>query len=103
MIEARFTTPIYVQASTTIFGGGTTWADRAGVNMGYLRTLSMRERASQDKPTQVSTHRAAMTCAVVPVYGQRLRIGAKYYMVKGVDPHALSGSSFQTVDCEVVT
>jgi len=103
MIDARFKTAIYVQTATVAFGGGTTWADVAGNNLGYIRVLSQRERASLDKPTLFSTHRAVMTRTVVPVYGQRLRIGSSYYMVKGVDQHELSGTGFQTVDCEVVT
>jgi hypothetical protein len=101
-IDARFTTPIYVQIGTIAFGGAMTWADRAGNNLGYIRVLSQRERASVDKPTLFATHRAVMTCAVVPVYGQRLSIGTAYYMVKGVDAHNLSGGAFQSVDCEVV-
>jgi hypothetical protein len=101
-IDSRFDTYIYVQIGTPAFGGATTWADRAGVNLGYIRTLGARERVSTDKPTLFSTHRAVMTKSVVPVYGQRLRIGTRYYTVKLVDEHTLSGRSFLTVDCEVV-
>lgn len=102
MIDARFKDTIYVQAPTIGWDGATTWADRAGSNKGYIRTLSMRERASVDKPSLYSTHRAVMTCTVIPVYGERLRIRTSYYAVKGVDPQALSGQGFQTVDCEVI-
>jgi hypothetical protein len=103
MIDGRFNTPIFVQTPTSSWGGATTWSDRAGQNLGYLRVLSQRERASTDKPTLFSTHRAVMTCSVVPIYGERLRIGSSYYIVKGIDAHELSGGNFQTVDCEVVT
>jgi hypothetical protein len=44
-----------------------------------------------------------MTCDVIPIYGERLRIGTGLYMVKGVDAHGLSGGGFQTADVEVVT
>jgi len=101
-IEARFKDTIYVQTGTVIFGGGTTWADDAGSNKGYIRLLNARERVSIDKPTLFATHRAVMTRTIVPVYGQRLRLGTDYYMVKGVDQHGLSGTQFQTIDCEVV-
>lgn len=106
MIDARFTTAIYVQIGTTVFGGGTTWADRAGHNMGYVRTLNYKESVAVDKAVLVKSRKAVMTTAVVPVYGQRLRAVedgvSKYYMVKNVDPQKLSGGGFQTVDCEVV-
>jgi len=101
-IESRFKDTIYVQAGTVAYGGAVTWADETGYNKGYIRVLSARERVSIDKPTLFATHRAVMTRTIEPVYGQRLRIGANYYMVKGVDQHELSGTFFQTVDCEVV-
>lgn len=103
MIDARFKDTIYVQTPTPGWDGATTWADRSGSNLGYIRTLSMRERASVDKPSLYSTHRVAMTREVIPIYGERLKIGTSYYIVKGVDQHELSGASFQTSDVEVVT
>lgn len=102
-IEKYFTKTIYIQESTGGFGGSTTWADKDGSNKGYIRVLSQRERASVDKPTLFSTHRVAMTTTVSVKYGNRIRIGTDYYMVKGVNPQQLSGGDFVTVDCEVVT
>lgn len=103
MIASWFTETIYVQHGTKAWDGSMTWADRAGSNKGYIRVLSQRERASIDKPSLFSTHRVAMTREVIPIYGERLRIGTSYYIVKGVDQHGLSGTSFQTADVEVVT
>lgn len=102
MIASWFTETVYVQHGTKSWDGSMTWADRAGSNKGYIRVLSQRERASIDKPSLFSTHRVAMTREVIPIYGERLRIGTSYYIVKGVDQHSLSGTGFQTVDCEVV-
>lgn len=101
-IDRLFDTAIYVQSNTPGWDGSDVWADRAGYNRGYIRVLSQRERASIDKPTLFSTHRAVMTRSVIAVYGQRLRIATSYYIIKGVDQHELSGKKFQTVDCEVV-
>lgn len=106
MISRLFTSTIYVQAATTSFGGATTWADVTGSNKGYIRTLSDRERGGEEQSKLFSTHRAVMTMTIVPTYGQRLRFvedgTTKYYMVKGVNLHKLSGGTFQIVDCEAV-
>lgn len=101
-IESRFDKIIYVQTGTVVFGGATTYASAAATNKGYIRILSQRERASIDKPTLFCTHRVAMTCNIVPVYGQFLLIDSIRYKVKGVNPQKLSGGTFQTVDCELV-
>ena len=103
MIQAWFTETIYVQHCTKAWDGAETWADRPGSNKGYIRVLSQRERASVDKPSLFSTHRVAMTGTVIPIYGERLRIGSGLYIAKGVDAHGLSGGGFQTADVEVVT
>jgi hypothetical protein len=102
-IDSRFTDAVYVQDATEGWDGTKTYSELEGHNMGYARVLSQRERASVDKPALFSTHRIAMTCDIIPKYGDRLRIGTALYDVKGVDPHGLSGGGFQTVDCEVVT
>jgi len=106
-IAKWFTTEIYIQNMTTAFGGAATYTSVSGYNMGYIRVLSQRERASIDKPTLFSTHRVAMTKDITPVYGQFLLIGSTRYKVKGVNPQALSSFSsmatdLQTVDCEIV-
>jgi hypothetical protein len=102
-IEKYFTQTIYIQEETTGFGGAKTWEDKDGSNKGYIRVLSQNERASVDKPTLFSTHRVVMTKTVSAAYGNRIRIGTSYYMVKGPNPQLLSGGNFVTVDCEVVT
>jgi len=107
-IDTHYNATIYVQTNTPTWDGTASWADRSGSNRGYVRVLSSRERASVDKPTLFSTHRAAMTCAVVPLYGERLRVvpdsgtAPEYYDVKLVNPSRLSGGAVQLVDCEVV-
>jgi hypothetical protein len=107
MINNKYNATIYVQASSTAFGGAITWTTQAGSNRGYVRVLGSRERVSSDKPTLFSTHRAAMDCIVIPLYGNRLMVvgddgTTAYYIVKLVNPQKLSGGGFQTVDCEVV-
>lgn len=101
MIQRLLTDTIYVQHNTPGWDGSESWADR-GSCKGYIRTLSSRERPSGDKPTQFVTHRIVLDVTTVPVYGERLRKGTEYYSVKLVNPHKLSGGTFQIVDCEVV-
>lgn len=102
-IDSQFTDTIQVQTGTVALGGATTYANRGALNKGYIRVLGSRERASVDKPTLFATHRAVMTRATVPAYGEFLLINGTRYKVKLVDQHSLSGGGFQTVDCEVVT
>lgn len=102
MIQRLFTSTIYVQSPTPVFGSEPSWADR-GSNKGYIRVLSGSERPSGDKPTQFVTHRATMEKTVLPVYGERLRIGTSYYNVVIPNPLDLCPKGVQIVDCEVVT
>ena len=102
MIQRLFTSTIYVQTNTPAWDGSPAWADR-GSNKGYIRVLSGRERPSGDKPTQFVTHRATMEKTIIPVYGERLRIGSSYYNVVTPNPLDLCPKGVQIVDCEVVT
>jgi len=102
VIQRLLTDTIYVQHNTPSWDGSESWSDR-GSCKGYIRTLSGRERPSGDKPTQFVTHRAVLDMTTIPVYGELLRSGTDCYDIKLVNPHKLSGGTFQIVDCEVVT